>query len=377
MRAALAVVLVLHGLIHLMGFAKAFGLAKLPQLTQPISRSAGLLWLVTGIGIAVVAFLPWRLFWIVGLPAVVLSQALILGSWSDAKFGTVANVILLAAVAYAFASRGPLSLPAEYEADVRRELGGAKRARVIVTESDLERLPEPVRAWLRAIGVVGRPRPTNVRARMRGRIRDTDTSPWMEFTAEQLNTDGPSPSRLFLMDAKMKGLPVDVYHRFVGEPATFRVRLASIVTIIDAKGPVMNRGETVTIFNDLCFLAPGTLVDPAIRWEPIDATSARAIYTRGRETISAVLRFDASGMLVDFVSDDRSRASSDGRSFTPVRWSTPLREPRHFGALLLPSRGEARWHLPDGTSYAYIEVDLLDVAYDVAAAGPAWSPLSP
>ena len=32
-----AVLLAVHGLIHLMGFAKAFGYAQLPQLTQPIS----------------------------------------------------------------------------------------------------------------------------------------------------------------------------------------------------------------------------------------------------------------------------------------------------------------------------------------------------
>ena len=31
-----------HGLIHLMGFAKGFGYADLPQLTQPISRAWGL-----------------------------------------------------------------------------------------------------------------------------------------------------------------------------------------------------------------------------------------------------------------------------------------------------------------------------------------------
>ena len=35
MRWVFVVLLVLHGLIHLMGFAKAFGYAALPQLTQP------------------------------------------------------------------------------------------------------------------------------------------------------------------------------------------------------------------------------------------------------------------------------------------------------------------------------------------------------
>ena len=42
MRSVLAVLLVLHGLIHLLGFAKAFGFAELNQLKEPISRSMGL-----------------------------------------------------------------------------------------------------------------------------------------------------------------------------------------------------------------------------------------------------------------------------------------------------------------------------------------------
>lgn len=37
MRWIVAGLLAVHGLIHLMGFAKAFGYAELPQLMQPVS----------------------------------------------------------------------------------------------------------------------------------------------------------------------------------------------------------------------------------------------------------------------------------------------------------------------------------------------------
>ena len=49
MRWIVGVLLAVHGLFHLMGFVKAFGYAKLPQLTQPISREMGLLWLAAGL----------------------------------------------------------------------------------------------------------------------------------------------------------------------------------------------------------------------------------------------------------------------------------------------------------------------------------------
>ena len=46
-------------------------------------------------------------------------------------------------------------------------------------------------------------------------------------------------------------------------------------------------------------------------------------FTDGDLTVSAELTFDANHDLVNFVSADRLRASTDGTSFTPQVWSTP------------------------------------------------------
>ncbi len=110
-----------------------------------------------------------------------------------------------------------------------------------------------------------------------------------------------------------------MFHRFIGDSATFRVRLLSVFTMVSAKGPVMDRAETVTVFNDLCVLAPPMLIDPAIQWQEVDAHTVRARYTRGAETIGAELTFNDAGELVDFASDDRPSASADGKSFNPQR----------------------------------------------------------
>ncbi len=101
MRLALAVVVAVHGVIHVMGFAKAFGLAELPQLTQPISRGWGLAWLAAGTLVVASAALlgsGHRRFWVLGAMAIVVSQVVIVSAWRDAWAGTIANVILLAAV---------------------------------------------------------------------------------------------------------------------------------------------------------------------------------------------------------------------------------------------------------------------------------------
>ncbi len=87
-------VIVVHGLIHLLGFVKAYDLAPVEQLTEDISKTAGLSWLLVCLLFLVTVFLYFtenNAWWIVGTAAVIISQLLIILSWSDAMYGTIAN----------------------------------------------------------------------------------------------------------------------------------------------------------------------------------------------------------------------------------------------------------------------------------------------
>jgi hypothetical protein len=368
MRWVVVVLILVHGLIHLVGFVKAYGLAELPQLKRPVGRATGWLWLVAALLVVAagscIGAAP-RAGWIVGAVALVLSQAAIATSWSDAKLGTLANVILLLAVVHGYLSQGPSSYRVEYarllDAEVaRRPVEGR------VAEEDLARLPAPVARYVRLSGAVGQPRVHDFRAWIRGRIRGGPGARWMPFTGEQFDRFGEDSTRLFFIDASMFGVPVDVLHVFRGPSATMRAKVWSLVPIVNASGPEMSRSETVTLFNDLCVLAPAALADPAIRWEVVDERTARAVFARGPVTVGALLSFDASGDLVDFVSDDRLRSSPDGRTFTPQRWSTPLGAYRTFGARRLSAKGEGRWHAPAPEGeFAYLEFEVADIAYNV------------
>jgi hypothetical protein len=273
---------------------------------------------------------------------------------------------------YAFASQGPPSLGAEYRRNQVSLLteGGAPR---LVTEADLVPLPAAVQRYLRVTGSVGQPRIFNFRAHWNGRMRSSASDPWMTFEAEQVNTLGDLPARLFSMNAVMKHLPVDIYHRFITDSATFRVRVLSLFTMVDAKGTIMDKSETVTILNDLCVLAPSALLDPAMHWESSDARSARVAFTRGIYTVHATLYFNDAGELVDFESDDRSRASANGKTFTHERWSTPLGKYRTFAARHLSSRGVAMTHAHDG-AFAYGEFDLQRIDFNITSGTPQHSP---
>jgi hypothetical protein len=255
---------------------------------------------------------------------------------------------------------GPRSFRSEFEAAWNPPARPAVPA--VVREADLEGLPPPVARYLRAIGAVGRPRVVAYQLRFSGRIRSDPGSPWMPFTADQRSAvDGPT--RLFLMRARMRGLPVQAFHRYQAGRATMRVRLGGVIPVADASGEVMDVSETVTVLNDMCLLAPATLLDRRIAWTPLDDRSARARFTVNAHTVSATLSFGDEGLLTDFVSDDRSRASADGKSFTRLRFSTPVHEYREFDGLRLAAFAEARWQGP-GVDFAYGEFRLHQVTYN-------------
>lgn len=370
MRFVLVTLLGLHGLIHVMGFAKAFGLAALPQLALPISRPLGIAWLAAALLFLVAAVmlgLGTRGTWaIVGLVAVVLSQYAIARSWGDAKVGTVANVLVLIPMLVAALDLRASSLHSLYRTESRKALVGRGGTAAPIEEADLQPLPEAVRRYLRRVGVVGRPRVKAVRARFSGSMRSSHDGGFMHFTSEQVNLLAPA-TRYFFMEATLRGVPFAALHRYEGGRATMDVRVASVIPMIHGEGKEMNQSETVTLFNDLCILAPAALVDAtasgAIRWSEVEPHVVDARFENAGQVIGARLTFDDAFQLVGFVSEDRFQ-SEDGAHFERYPWSTPLRDYRDFGGVRLASHGDATWLEPGGP-FVYGRFDLEEVSYDV------------
>lgn len=106
----LSFVMVVHGLIHLLGFVKAYNLASVEQLTEDISKTAGMFWLLVCILFLVTVFLYFTqndIWWMVGTATVIISQLLIILSWSDAKYGTIANIIIVIPIIMAITEQFP------------------------------------------------------------------------------------------------------------------------------------------------------------------------------------------------------------------------------------------------------------------------------
>ena len=93
----IAFIILMHGLIHFMGFAKTFGYGNITQLGE-VSKPMGSLWLITAflfIAVTILLLLKKNVWAITAIIAIILSQILIISAWKDAKFGTIANITLL------------------------------------------------------------------------------------------------------------------------------------------------------------------------------------------------------------------------------------------------------------------------------------------
>jgi len=121
-RWVVGILLIGHGLIHMLGPFEIWGIFDIEELTgQPsfdITQAAadflGTAWLVAFAvllvaGIGVLAHRSWWRMWAVA--GVVVSQAVIVMWWADAATGTIPNVLVVAAVVFAkrlgLRSRGP------------------------------------------------------------------------------------------------------------------------------------------------------------------------------------------------------------------------------------------------------------------------------
>ena len=379
MKHVFAFLIVIHALILTLGFCKAFNFATLEAL-QPITRPMGLLWLAAALLFVVAVCMLYALpqwWWLPAGLALVGSTIAIVAAWSDAKFGLIPNVIILMPAIVAALSVAPWSFQARFDRDVAEGLAHGPANVPVVADADIASLPAPVQRYLRFAGAVGKPRVWNYRLRYEGGLRSAPDKAFTVGTTHQHSFVNP-PARLFLVHMSMYGVPVEAYHRYVGPEATFNVKLASLVQVVDAKGPEINRAETVTLFNDMWLLAPSTLIAARIVWEEVDPLTVRATWTHAGNAISATLSFDASGALTNFTSDDRARAEdlknmgatemsagSAVGSGNRLRWSTPIDGWRDFGGRKLPATAKAVWHLPKG-DFVYGHFEIVDATYNVS-----------
>ena len=231
----------------------------------------------------------------------------------------------------------------------------------MLTDEDIQHLPAIVQKYLHYSGSIGQEKVLNFRAEFSGGIRSKSTEDFMTLKSVQYNFYD-KPTRLFYIVAKKKGIPAKGIHLYRDQTAIMLVKILGLFTVVDAKGKEMNQGETVTLFNDMCFMAPATLIDRNIKWKEIDAITVDARFTNGIITIGATLYFNEEGELINFLSNDRFE-TTDGKTYKNYPWITPVTGYTNINGYRLPSGAKLIYKHPD-EDLCYGEFNLKSIEFN-------------
>jgi len=235
----------------------------------------------------------------------------------------------------------------------------------VVTDADLADLPEPIARWLRHAGVVGKPIPTTVRLRQRGRIRQSPESPWMSFRADQYYTIDP-PGFVWRVSASIPpGIPVRGFDALDDGRGTMQMKPLALFSVVDASGPTIDQGAALRYLQETVWF-PFAALSPSIVWNPIDASRARATLSIGSDEVSGVVHVDDAGRVTLFEAL-RYRDEAPAPALRP--WQAVTREDRELSGIRVPTAGEGVWALDDGP-FVYVELEILELEYDVPAVYP-------
>ena len=363
MRVLFFIITLIHALIHLLGFIKGFDIKHIKELTLPVSKTGGTFWLASAIVLLLFAslfLLDSKHVWSVGIAAALFSQILVFIYWKDARFGTIPNVLILAVC---ITGLGAQLMHSAFTDKVKRDFRENNSAlSSVLTEDRIKHLPLPVQKYLHYTKSVGQPLVKNMMAEISGGMRSGPEDGFMPMHSVQYNFF-QKPSRYFYMTAKKAGIPATGLHIYQNATATFEVKLANWINVVDAKGEKMDQAETVTILNDMCFMAPATLIDERISWESIDPLTVKATFTNGHISITATLYFNEKGELVNFISNDRYH--TNGKTYLSYPWETPVENYRDMNGYRLPGKAKLIYRKPEG-AFVYGELEITKVSYNLS-----------
>ena len=362
-RIIFAFIVVIHGFIHLMGFIKAFKLAEINQLAQNISKPTGLLWLLTAllfITTLIVFLLKKDWWWMIATPAVILSQLLIIMYWQDAKFGTIANMIILASIILSY---GIWSFNTMVRNEIKSFLPPATSEKMMVTREMVAGLPLAVQKWLEHSNVIGKEFTQTVHLKQKGEMRTAAGGKWMSFEAEQYFT---TQKPVFIWFAKVKAAPgihLAGRDKYEDGKGNMLIKLLSLFPVADAKGKEIDQGAMVRYLAEIVWF-PSAVLSNYIQWEQVDSTTAKATMTYNGITASAFYKFNENGEVVS-IEAKRYYERKDGATLEDWLIQIEPNEYKEFAGVKIPAKTAVTWRLKEG-DFTWLNLVISEVYYNRA-----------
>ncbi len=360
MKVAFLIIVFLHGLIHLLGFVKGFDLKEVRELSLPVSKPLGVIWLIAAtlfLTYGVLFFLNFKYAWLVGFVAVVLSQALIMLFWKDAKFGAIPNIIILAV---SVVSLGHYNFQKLVQQETAQLLDKNRTIESrILSDNDLIGLPVPVKKWLTNSGSTGKPLISYGKITQIAEMQmEPNQKNWLTATATQYTTID-NPAFIWSVDVKMNSLLYfqgrDKYDEGKGE---MLIKMNSLFNIVNERGEKLNEGTMQRYLGEMVWF-PSLALSKYITWEQIDENTAKATMTYKGNSASGTFYFNSNGDIKKFSALRYKGNEPDAKRYN---WEIAILSYRTFEGIKVPVKMTSTWKFDD-KDWTWLKLEVTDIRY--------------
>ncbi|HRY33757.1 MAG TPA: hypothetical protein P5531_12395 [Bacteroidales bacterium] len=353
--------LIIHGLIHLMGFLKAYHLASIASLSRLPGKVEGIFWLFAAVLLILAALfylMKHPMWFIPAMVALLLSQVLIVVAWNDARYGTLVNVLLLLIL---LPAAGRLFFEVKAGKAAERLLSGIGSGNPErITRQQIAALPLPVRTWLDWAGLDTGRQIRSVRLEQKGEMRTSPGGRWMSFQARQLiNPVKPA----FVWQADVQMMPfvhLSGLDRYIEGQGMMQISLLSLIKVVDeSNNEKINTGTAIRYLSEICWV-PHAALNKHIRWEAGDALSARAWLEYQGVKVRGDFYFSPEGHPVAF---EAIRYYGSGEHAQEERWRIENEGMKEFDGVKVPAKSSVTWKLKDG-DFNWLKLEVTVLEYD-------------
>lgn len=358
MRIAFTILIGIHGAIHLFGFLKAFDLVKFDAISQPISKSTGMVWLSAALLFTLTLVLYWnnKTWWIAGALATILSQWLLVVYWKDAKYGTIINVIMLITVVLGYASF-------HFKQKINKEISQLLTVATLPDPKSLQQitdLPIPVQRWVQKSGILNKgPVKTIDLEQELQMLMSPEQETWQQGKATQHFSISP-PAFHWTVGLQMNPvLEVVGRDQFVNGKGEMTIKILSLLPVVNAESSEKLNQATLQRYLAEIVWFPSAALSPVITWESEDENSAKATISINGTTGSGTFHFDQEGNFKKFVA---LRYKDVDEHAEPMEWTVSSNKTEVRDGVRIPVELEATWKLEE-QHWTWLKLKIGDVNY--------------
>ncbi|NLO02570.1 MAG: hypothetical protein GX126_09685 [Bacteroidales bacterium] len=361
MKLIFSTIIILHGAIHFLGFLKAFEISYLPRFTGNFSKLSGLFWLLATVLLIIsgIGFIKKESCWgWLAIGATVISAVLIITVWNDAKFGMIANLIILIVAVVSI-------LTVRFNNKTETEIAGIMEqsntiAKTKVHESEISDLPEPVRRWLEVSGVVGQENIHTVWLKQKAKMKmKPEQEKWSDATAEQYFTI-QNPAFIWKVRMNMpQFIKIAGRDKFINGKGEMLIKIFSVLTVVNEKGAKINEGTMQRFLGEIVWF-PSAALSPYITWEAIDNRSAKASMDYMGTKVSGTFYYNENG---DVIRYSTFRYKGNKPDSERHEWVIDIQEHATINNIKVPVKMTATWKLDEG-DWTWLDLEIAEIKYN-------------